>query len=1196
MNSNASPIAPGFMVLHGNRLEDLRELLVDVIKTYRLGVLSPEIILVQNNGMKHWLEMSLASDEAFGICAATRIELPSSYLWSIYRTILMDVHIPVQMPFDKKNLIWRLYKILPHLIEKEKFEPLKRYIGDVSDTRRLYQLANQIADVFDGYQNYRADWLMDWAVGNDQLLSDTYLDKPALPMPLKPEETWQSELWRALREDIGPDLANASRANVHAQFLNKMDAVISHHHKSGQKPKGIPDRVVIFGISSLPPQVIEAFAKLGQICQVFMFVQNPCQYYWGDIVDGNEMLRALNRRRQKINPNDFHMITQPLLASWGKQGRDYFHLLDIFDNVNTYKDKLKKVDVFVDPVAREGLEGLGDTKDIPPTQLALVQSSIFNLTASFDEQGNFEQTNFDDSIQFVSAHSAQREVEILHDQLHSWFDQNANAVTSPAQRIKPQDVMVMVPDMEAFLPHIRAVFGRFRLGDKRYIPYSIADTTPKETPIVQALTQLLSLPNLKISLVDWLSLFEVDAVCKKFELSSDEVIQLKDWCQGAGIRWGLDGKHRVQHAMDAGLSDLEQNTWAFGIRRLLLGYALGQNQVWANTLAFRGVRGLDGPLMSKLLAWVDAVETLNTSLREDHSPSDWVKILRSVKESFFDASGDDAQERLLERIFEPLEHWELICKGCGLDSAIALHVVRDYWLSQLGDVGLQKRFFGGGVQFGTLMPMRSIPFKVICLLGMNDGDFPRQTSSRDFDLMAKHWRTGDRSRREDDRYLFLEALICAREKLYISWEGHDVRDNSEKPPSVVVAQFMDYLNSVFANKVVPVNYPLQPFSNQYFELGSDFFTYDKDWQIQRQAQVAENSKQNLRGEEPELEKLNLSELQRLLRYPVEVFFRSRLNIYMPKLEEEAADSEPFALNALEEYSITSELLNVGDLEMGLKNLKLSGKLPLQESGKNISQDLLSKSQDIVAHRQAWFDQFPGVCLPISLSVDLGRTTLEGVLTNLRSKPSADNSEVHYLQLESRVGAVCDTKKKIQVAKANVITRLWVKHLFLCASGYSITSVQIGSDAQIVMSPLGAEQAIQILNKLVSVYKEAWLRPIPVACKTGWAWLVGQSFNEAAKAQAQAQAQAYGKAEGEGEGGGEGEGQELEDPHELAEEEFDPPNPRWNGPIGERKDSPYLMRAFLDYVELRDELPHYSQRLYSEMLEFALVKSHAEEAA
>ena len=282
--------------------------------------------------------------------------------------------------------------------------------------------------------------------------------------------------------------------------MKRMDVLIKEFQKTKIRPAGLPERVVIFGISSLPPQVIEAFAKLGNMCQVFMFVQNPCQYYWGNIVDGHEMLRTLSRSRQRAMPVEHHMSTQPLLASWGKQGRDYFHLLDDFDNVEAYRGALEsvlqKVEVFHDPVAEN---------DTSPNQLAYVQSSILNLTSFDQEKNKFKsKVNDDHSIQFVSAHSAQREVEILHDQMHAWFDRD--------EELEPEDIMVMVPDMEAFLPHIRAVFGRFKLGDDRYIPFSIADTTPKETPIVRALTQLLSTPTLKLSWVDWMDLFEVDAV------------------------------------------------------------------------------------------------------------------------------------------------------------------------------------------------------------------------------------------------------------------------------------------------------------------------------------------------------------------------------------------------------------------------------------------------------------------------------------------------------------------------------------------------------------------------------------------------------------------------------------------------------------------------------------------------------------
>lgn len=1180
MNTRSESFSPGFMVLHGNRLEDLRDLLVDVIRAYPLPVLSPEIILVQNNGMKHWLELSLASDEAFGICAATRIELPSSYLWGVYRSILSDVQIPVHMPFDKKNLIWRLYKILPQLIEDESYRPLKNYLHDSADCRRLYQLATQISDVFDGYQNYRADWLTDWALGIDQLRGDSYLKNPSKPRLLNKDEIWQSKLWRAIRADIGAELAEASRASVHAQYMVKMESVIEQYSSTKQRPKGIPQRVVIFGISSLPPQVIEAFAKLGEICQVFMFVQNPCQSYWGDIVDGHEMLRTLSKRRQSKQIDDLHMSSHPLLASWGKQGRDYFHLLDEFDHLEVYKGKLekvlKKVDVFVDPVTLDNGE---------PTQLVTVQSAVLNLTEIPTPEKRLCKAEHDHSIQFVSAHSAQREVEILHDQLLSWFDRDAS--------LRPENVMVMVPDTEEFLPHIKAVFGRFKLGESRYIPYSIADATPKETPIVRALTQLLSLPTLKISVVDWMNLFEVDAVCQRFELTSAEVEQLKTWIVGAGVRWGLGREHRVQHGLDKDLVDLEQNTWAFGLRRLLLGYAIGSDQSWEGTLAYSGVNGLDGPLISKLLLWLEAVERTNAELRADHCPSEWVQLFKSLIERFFKAS-DDAQERLLEKIFTPIEQWERVSNDCKLETPIPLNVVRDYWLSQLQEVGLQQRFFGGGVQFGTLMPMRSIPFKIICLLGMNDGDFPRQTSSRDFDLMMKNWRTGDRSRREDDRYLFLEAMLCARQKLYVSWQGHSARDNSAQQPSVLVAQLIDYLNAVWKPEVSIVKHPLQPFSKSYFDQDSSLYTYDSDWQLSdlvtsdRRVKGVNGGKDvkgalNLQGElvedrinhagindqTPKIEKIELSELQRLLRNPVEIFFRSRLNISIDKLEDDVPETESFVLNNLEKFNIANQLLRAESLETGLKNLALSGQLPLAGQGKALSLDLEAKVSQIKAQCEEYLKLYPKLAPSLVLCLDIGGTVLEGTVANLWAQEDPISAGVEYLQIDQRVGSVTQKRKGVQTPKGHIITKAWINHLVVNACGHKLTSVQIGSDAQVVMEPLSQQTSIEILRTLVGVYKEALERPLPVACKTGLGWLQSDNANQLALSQ--------------------GLEQKTEDSHEIAEEIFDPATSPKDGPKGERMESLYLMRAFLSYEELREELPQNAQKLYADMLKAALIK-------
>ena len=192
--------------------------------------------------------------------------------------------------------------------------------------------------------------------------------------------------------------------------------------------------------------------------------------------------------------------------------------------------------------------------------------------------------------------------------------------------------------------------------------------------------------------------------------------------------------------------------------------------------------------------------------------------MRTLVARFF-TPADDADERAIANLLSPLDDWLWACEEASLDTALPLEVVREHWLSQIQDAGLQQRFFGGGVQFGTLMPMRSIPFKVIALLGMNDGDYPRVQAPRDFDLMAQTWRAGDRSRREDDRYLFLEALLSARQRLYVSWQGHSASDNSARPPSVLVAQLLDHVNACWAPERKPQAQPLQAFSPAYFDAG-----------------------------------------------------------------------------------------------------------------------------------------------------------------------------------------------------------------------------------------------------------------------------------------------------------------------------------------------------------------------------------------
>ena len=1147
----------GFMVLHGNRLEDLRDLVTQFLKSQPLPPLQPEVFLVQSNGMKNWLEMALSSDDALGICAATRMELPGSYLWQIYRNVLGVDAVPHQMPFDKTGLVWRLMRLLPALAgENAVYAPLARYLSGGGDDRRLYQLAQQIADVLDGYQSYRSDWLGDWAAGNDCLRSHA-----GKPVGLEATQSWQAQLWRDIRLDVGEKLADASRSTVHAQFMQKLKALVQAFKASDQVPMGFPPRIVVFGISSLSMQSVEALALLGQISQVLMFVQNPCQYYWGDIVEGHDLLRQQVRQRQLAKPPRTGLEeharaltpTHPLLASWGKQGRDYLHLLDDFDRVEEYRDQVGRVDAFVDPVSVSQ----------NPTQLAQLQSAILHLDPL--PAAAVPLSPGDDSITFVTTHSAQREVEVLHDNLLAWFEANPD--------LHARDVMVMVPDMEAFAPHIHAVFGRFARGQSRHIPYSVADTTARQTPMVKALELLLSLPTSRVSLVDWLSLLEVSAVRHRFGLDPAEVDQLQTWLATAGVRWGLDAKHRQAWGVSAEVPGADQNTWAFGLKRLLLGYAVGQGSAWCGTLPQAAIRSLDAPLVSKLLNCVDAISLTLTELHGEKSPDAWSALMEGIVGRFFEAT-DDAEERLIQRVLEPLEIWQKECDDAQFVSSISLSVLREHWLSQISEGGLHQRFFGGGVQFGTLMPMRSIPFKAICLLGMNDGDYPRQTSPRDFDLMAQSWRAGDRSRREDDRYLFLEALMSARERLYISWQGHRATDNTEQPPSVLVAQLIDYLNAGWTPQRVVQAQPLQPYSEAYFLKASPLQTFDQEWARVHGNVVNEGATPDMASEVALPTALTLDDLRQLVRQPVEVFFRSRLRVQFDDVTEAQQELEPFSLNGLENYEIGETLLKAGDASRALTELKLSGSLPMVAFGdRQVAK--FERELDVVLERQSlWREKFPFESPALSIALEFNGTPVTGTLHGLwsidesESTTAVDGSNHSRLQIRQRLGAVLEGSGDDQCGRGHILAGLWVNHLAACASGIHLTSAQLGLDGQIIFAPMAKEDAVATLQGLVEAYWEAWKRPLPVACKTAWAYL---------QAQAKAERVAVDKPD------------KVKDPHEAAQAKFEGGFKRES----ELTSSAYLTRAFDGYQDIEEELPLWAERLYGAMAAHATLNLHVE---
>ncbi len=1200
--------ANGFMVLHSNQLEGLRELAVEFIRNNPLPVLAPEVLLVQSNGMKHWLEIALAKD--LGICAATHVELPSRKLWQIYRAVLGPHMVPSQMPLDKSPLVWRIMRRLPDLLDRPNFSPLKNYLGDHAyNDRRAYQLAAQLADVLDGYQNYRSDWLKDWAIGKDQLRTRSGIHSDSISaVPLPATQSWQPELWRELLDDLSLDTSLASsadstsceqvifnnaghshtnafrsRSEVHEAFLQTIGTL-----EPNQRPAGVPQRLMVFGVTSLPMQTVEALFALGRVCQVLMLVQNPCQHFWGHIVESKVPLAKLARQRQahkdglpvpqangslsEAEQYTLHTDTNPLLAAWGKHGRDYLHLLDTFDDVDRYASQFTRVDVFVDPVDR------AKEAQRVPSQLEHLQSALLNLEPIPKEP--LEASPHDHSIAMVQTHSAQREVEVLHDQILAWLDSEAEI--DDAKRLKPSDIMVMVPDMETFAPHIHAVFGRFANQDPRHLPYSVADTTPRTEPIVQALDMLLQLPQLRITRVEWQSLFEVDAVRARFGVDAVDVAQIDAWLEDAGVRWGLDTQHRKTWGIAPETVGANQNSWLFGLERLLLGYATGVTgeivNPWQNTLPQAGVGGLDARVMEGLLQWLRHIQIALSILRQEYTPSGWVSVLHQLVDMFFKPA-NDSDERLIERVMAPLETWLTECQLARLDSPLPLVVVREHWMAQLQQPTMQRRFFGAGVQFATLMPMRSIPFKVVCLLGMNDGDYPRSQTPRDFDLMSEAaqldtsqslWRAGDRSRREDDRYLFLEALLSARQKLYFSWQGRRSTDHAVKPPSVLVAQLIDYLNAVWKcggalafDKEVQLQ-PLQAFSPKYFTQNSGLATYAKDWQRAMRSGDKTRSTDASHVNQPSgiKHELTLQHLQRLLKQPVEVFIRDRLRLQLDVPNEANAQEEPFALNHLEKYLLTQSITKANDPTQALQRLRLSGELAIAGFGQAQEHLLLNQREELLARCNEFVKDWPNT-LAVQANIwtfDVHSLNAEWANGQHIWRTNSDGSA--WLQIEMRPGSILEGKEKNKQPRAETLTSLWLNHLVACASGTPTTSVQIGLNGAVQLDALPQKDAYNYLHDLVLLYAQAWQQPLSVSSKSACKYL--STLNAPNKSKS-------------------------ENPDQLHTAALIAARQAFEGghkQVGEFTKSASLQRVFKNFSDMEADLPHWAQRLYGAMVQQA----------
>ncbi len=988
-------------VHHGNRMETLADRLAERLAQAPGHPLQPQVVMVQNPGMAHWLSLAIAARR--GVAANLDFPLPGNFIWRVFQAQWPG--LPKHSAFDCAVLSWRILALLPRLSGEDGCAELDRYLwGD--DPLRSYQLACRIAQVFDHYLVYRPHWLLAWEQG---------------------EEThWQARLWRLLVADV----QYPHRAQLLARFHGHCEAGLL-------TTEGLPSCVSAFGLSTLAPAYLGVLARLAERLDVHLFLLNPSDAYWGDIEDERMLARRRARWRKQglSDASAYYAPGHPLLASWGRQVREFFDLL---------------------------LDWNAD--DHPHFQVPAADSLLGRLQADMlqlDSEAPAAPLERDNSIQFHACHSPLREVQVLHDQLLALFEQDPD--------LSPHDVVVMAPDIERYAPYVDAVFAA--APEARRISWTIADRPQGVLhPLRQACLALLDLPQSRLPVSEILTLLELPAVCARFNLDAEELLQARRAIIEGGVRWGLDEEDR--HAL--GLGALPHNTWRFGLMRMLLGYALGQDDAtdYAGVLPYPAVgRGAQAAWIGQLAQFVEALAELRDALRGPHPPQIWQQVVNQLLALFQPQDEEDSQ--VLEGLREVMANWlrQLACAS--YEQAVERSVLKAYLHAHLAEPAGARHFMTGAVTFCALQPMRSIPFRVVCLLGMNEGEFPRRQTPLGFDLMAAKPRPGDRHPRDEDRQLFLEALLSARQVFYLSHVGRSIRDNSLRLPSVLVSELLDALGPYVGEdqaQALTIQHPMQPFSASYQAQAPRLFTYAAEWF--EGAPAADGGPFAASAlTPPPLAELSLDQLRRCLAHPVKYFLQERLGVRFQGEVAPPVDEESFKLDGLTRYQLREQLLTrrlaAADPQREQAWLVSAGGLPYGVFGE-LAYEQLAAEVEVFVGKLRKLPMVDHLARPLEVDLGLPEVRLTGWLARLTPQGL----------FEYRLGKI---KAKHRLA-------LWLEHLVLNAlapAGVAPCSHFLGENEGLRLAPV--DDPLTHLHELAQLYQTSLSRPLPLFLETSYAY-------------------------------------------------------------------------------------------------------------
>ncbi len=909
---------------------------------------------------------------------------------------------------DRDSMTWQIYQLLPEM--GKEFPQIKNYceFNDGDKYTRRYQLSKVIAGIFDNYMGYRADWLQLWQQGKS--VTQNHLGED---LKLNEHEKWQAKLWRKLTIESVNKLSFFSPA----ELLKKN---ISNAENIKKLQKRLNNRISIFGISNLPADFINFFVILSEVIDVDFYYITPCVEYWGDT----------NKKEVALNG-----IGNPLLACWGELGRDFFNLL-----VEPFHNLIGGEDINIEKELKDKTILHGIQQDI----LLNLEPRESNLNKDFQP---------DDSLVISNCFSEMREVEVLKDQIINFLTE---------KNLKPSDIVVLTNDIEKYFPYIKAVFDSS-------IPFTIADCSSLQTStIAETFLSIINLTNSRMTAKDIFEIISSERISEKFNLSADDLNDISEFITNANIAWGIDKQHRQQVSNN---KQSEINTWKFGFNRLFSGYAFDYEEPVSTGELPLPLPCEKGTQLGKMKQITDMIFNYTQRLAQSISPNDWHKLLITIINDFFYIPSDKNEN--LQPIYDAIDSlhsiWIKTNTSEDLPSSVIISALKDI-LSDSSSGG--ANFFRGGITFCRLLPMRNIPFKAICIIGLNEGEFPKIDRTPGFDLSVKDSRRGDRSVRKDGRFIFLETIMAAREYLYLSYIGQSNITNESIPPSILISELLNYLSSttkISEDKFI-TKHPLQSFNINYFNNSSNLFSYSNaNLEAAKNIQTTSNTTKSFCPQPlviPTTEEMTFSfnEFVKFFICPAQFFLNNRLgiNLFIDSLAE-FRNCEPFSISPMEKGCLKSFFLD-NKFTKRFSNIskvsKLKGNIPSGiwgeetiEEIEEITSELYQSTINCLGKRKE------SKSSSIYFEIDKRQIKLQGEFNNLHS-----NGQGFY-----RAGKIRNKDKLMA----------WIWHQLINKAGFSTTTTIIGYNGKKIEGWIFDAFHEDNLENLIELFYAGGQKPLPL---------------------------------------------------------------------------------------------------------------------